>query len=125
MLDRSVVLAAIDDLVAKSMVTTRPIGAMIRYRLLDTTRAYALDIGIDDLDAADLAVRHAAYYRRRLEQTGAEWPTYSNGTQRAPYFAALNNVRAEGDTGSGKDSEDRPLIESRSPRTSFLARPNR
>jgi predicted ATPase len=70
MLDRSVVLAAIDGLVAKSMVATRPIGAMMRYRLLDTTRAYALDIGIDDLDAADLAVRHAAYYRRWLEQAG-------------------------------------------------------
>ena len=46
-LDQSVVLGAIDSLVAKSMVATRPIGAMMRYRLLDTTRAYALDIGID------------------------------------------------------------------------------
>lgn len=104
-LDRSVVLGAIDGLVAKSMVATRPIGAMIRYRLLDTTRAYALDIRTDDLDAADLAVRHATYYRRWLEQTGAQWPTYSNGTQRAPYFAGLNNVRAAlewcfGDNGS-------------------------
>jgi predicted ATPase/DNA-binding winged helix-turn-helix (wHTH) protein len=104
-LDRSIVFGAIDSLVAKSMVATRPIGAMVRYRLLDTTRAYALDIRIDDLDAADLAARHATYYRRWLEQTGAEWPTYSNGTQRAPYFAGLNNVRAAlewcfGDNGS-------------------------
>jgi predicted ATPase/DNA-binding winged helix-turn-helix (wHTH) protein len=93
-LDRSLVLGAIDGLVAKSIVASRPIGAMMRYRLLDTTRAYALDIGIDDCDAAELAARHATYYRRWLEQTGAEWPTYSNGTQRAPYFAGLNNVRA-------------------------------
>ena len=76
------------------MVATRPIGAMMRYRLLDTTRAYALEISIDDAELADLAVRHATYYRRWLEQTGAEWPTFSTGAQRAPHFAALNNVRA-------------------------------
>jgi predicted ATPase/DNA-binding winged helix-turn-helix (wHTH) protein len=93
-LDRSVVFAAIDSLVAKSMVATRPIGAMMRYRLLDTTRAYALDIDIDAAEAADLAVRHATYYRRWLEQNGTEWPTLTTGTERAPYFAGLNNARA-------------------------------
>ena len=42
--DQAHVFGAIDSLVAKSMVATRPIGAMMRYRLLDTTRAYALEI---------------------------------------------------------------------------------
>lgn len=93
-LDRSTVFAAIDSLVAKSMVATRPIGAMVRYRLLDTTRAYALDIGMDAAQAADLAVRHATYYRRWLEQSGTEWATLTTGTERAPHFAGLNNVRA-------------------------------
>jgi len=92
--DQSTVFGAIDSLVAKSMVATRPIGAMVRYRLLDTTRAYALEIAIGDVEVADLAIRHATYYRRWLEQTGDEWPTFSNGTQRAPHFTALNNVRA-------------------------------
>ena len=76
--DQALVFGAIDSLVAKSMVATRPIGAMMRYRLLDTTRAYALEISIDDAELADLAARHATYYRRWLEQTGAEWPTLSN-----------------------------------------------
>ena len=93
-LDRSAVFGAIDSLVAKSMVAIRPIGAMTRYRLLDTTRAYALDIGIDATEAADLAVRHATYYRRWLEQTANEWETLPAGTERAPYFAGLNNTRA-------------------------------
>ena len=92
-LDRSAVFGAIDSLVAKSMVATRPIGAMMRYRLLDTTRAYALDIGIDAAEVAELAVRHATYYRRWLEQTEGEWETLSTGTERAPYFAGLNNAR--------------------------------
>ena len=93
-LDQSTVTGAIDSLVAKSMVSTRPIGAMMRYRLLDTTRAYALEIKIDDTELADLAVCHATYYRRWLEQTGTEWSTLSTGTERAPHFAGLNNVRA-------------------------------
>jgi predicted ATPase/DNA-binding winged helix-turn-helix (wHTH) protein len=93
-LDRSTVFGAIDSLLAKSMVATHPIGAMMRYRLLDTTRAYALDISIDDAEVADLAVRHATYYQRWLEQTGTEWATLSTGVERTPHFAALNNVRA-------------------------------
>ena len=47
-LDRSTVFGAIDSLVAKSLVATFPVGAMMRYRLLDTTRAYALEISLDD-----------------------------------------------------------------------------
>ena len=92
--DQALVFGAIDSLVAKSMVATLPVGAMMRYRLLDTTRAYVLDISLDDAELAELAARHATYYRRWLEQTGAEWPTLSNRAQRAPHFAGLNNVRA-------------------------------
>jgi predicted ATPase/DNA-binding winged helix-turn-helix (wHTH) protein len=93
-LDRSTVFGAIDSLVAKSMVATQPIGAMMRYRLLDTTRAYALENQTDDTERTEMAVRHAAYFRRWLEQFGADWPTLSTGTERAPHFAALNNARA-------------------------------
>jgi predicted ATPase/DNA-binding winged helix-turn-helix (wHTH) protein len=92
--DRATVFGAIDSLVEKSMVATRPIGAMMRYRLLDTTRAYALEIGIGDAELADLAVRHATYYRRWLEQTGTEWTALSTRTERAPHFASLSNIRA-------------------------------
>jgi predicted ATPase len=92
--DRALVFGAIDSLVAKSMVATRPIGAMMRYRLLDTTRAYALEISVGDAERAELATRHATYYRRWLEQAAAELPTCADGAQLAPHFAGLNNVRA-------------------------------
>ena len=88
------VFQAIDSLVSKSMVATRPIGAMMRYRLLDTTRAYALETAGNDDELADLAVRHAAYYQRWLEQSGTQWPSLRTGLERAPHFAAMNNVRA-------------------------------
>jgi predicted ATPase len=93
-LNRATVTMALDSLVEKSMVAVRPIGAMVRYRLLDTTRAYALETDVDSDDLADLAARHATYFRRWLEQSGDEWSTLSTGTERAPYFAGLNNVRA-------------------------------
>jgi len=67
---------------------------MMRYRLLDTTRAYALDTSGDSAEAAELAMRHAIYFRQWLEQTGTEWSTLSTGLERSPHFAGLNNARA-------------------------------
>jgi hypothetical protein len=67
---------------------------MMRYRLLDTTRAYALEISMEDSELVNLAVRHATYYRLWLERAGTEWSTLSTGPERAPHLASLNNVRA-------------------------------
>lgn len=92
--ERDLVFAAVDSLVAKSMVAARPAGAMMRYRLLDTTRVYALEIGPDDAELAGLARRHAAYYRQWLEQTGSRWPSLSSAAERALHHAGLGNVRA-------------------------------
>lgn len=100
--DRTLLFDAIDSLVAKSMVAPRPIGAMMRYRLLDTTRAYLL--AIED-DGSALAARHATYYRRWLQQAGTKWATVPSADERAIHFSALHNVRAALDWcfGSGGD----------------------
>jgi hypothetical protein len=66
----------------------------MRYRLLDTTRAYALQISMDDADVLDLSTRHASYFRRWLEHNGKEWSSLSSGIERASHFAGVNNVRA-------------------------------
>lgn len=100
--DRSLLFEAIDSLVAKSMVAPRPIGAMMRYRLLDTTRAYLL--GIED-DGSALAARHATYYRRWLEQAGTKWATVPSADERAIHFSALHNVRAALDWCFGPGSD--------------------
>lgn len=92
--DEALVFGAIDSLVAKSMVATMPIGATMRYRLLDTTRAYALQIDVDGTELAGLAARHAAYCLRWLEDKGTEWTRLSSAAQRSLHLAGLANVRS-------------------------------
>jgi predicted ATPase/DNA-binding winged helix-turn-helix (wHTH) protein len=103
--DQGAVFSAIDSLIAKSMVATRPIGAMMRYRLLDTTRAYLLGISSDDPEITSLAVRHATYFQRWLEQDGKEWTTLSSTVERESHFADLNNVRAALEWCFGEDGD--------------------
>jgi predicted ATPase/DNA-binding winged helix-turn-helix (wHTH) protein len=93
-IDESAVFGAIDSLVAKSMVATRPAGGMMRYRILDSTRAYALNTGLADADLVDLSARHASYYRDWVKQIGAAAPELSAAAERLPLLAGLNNVRA-------------------------------
>lgn len=93
-IDQGQVVGAIESLVSKSMVTADPAGSTMRYRLLDTTRAYVLEIEFDDTEVADVAARHANYYRKWLKQTAAGWSTLSNVTERLPHLHDLNNARA-------------------------------
>ncbi|MBZ9656909.1 ATP-binding protein [Phyllobacterium lublinensis] len=93
-IDQTLVFGIIDSLVAKSMVATAPVGATIRYRLLDTTRAYALETGTDETELSDLVERHATYYLGWLEETGDEWPSLESAAQRALHLAGLANARA-------------------------------
>jgi predicted ATPase/DNA-binding winged helix-turn-helix (wHTH) protein len=92
--DQSSLFRAVDSLVAKSMVATSPLGARMRYRLHQSTRAYALEINDGDVGLAALYERHAVFYRLWLEQIGTEWPTLSNIAESAPHLANLGNVRA-------------------------------
>ena len=109
--DQTDLFSAVDSLVAKSMVATRPAGAMMRYRLLDTTRAYALAIDDAEAERSELASRHAAYYRDWLDQTGAASRILSSGAERANHFAALNNVRAALEWCFGDDGDVRVGID--------------
>jgi predicted ATPase/DNA-binding winged helix-turn-helix (wHTH) protein len=87
-------LGALESLVAKSLVAARPVGTTMRYRLLDTTRAYALGIDVADSERTGLAARHAIYCRQWLEQSGPEWAALSNAAEREPYLARLGGTRA-------------------------------
>ena len=87
------IVESISDLVAKSLLTADTTGAQVRYRLLDTTRAYALD-KLKESGAFDRLSRlHAEYYCDHLEQSEAGGgPTASD--RRATYGREIDNVRA-------------------------------
>ena len=102
---QAALFAAFDSLAAKSLVATRRIGATMRYRLLDTTRAYARAIPIEPSEFAALAARHAAHYRDWLERTAPEWANLSSAAERAPYVAGLGNVRAALEWSFGVDGD--------------------
>ena len=104
---KELVFGAIDSLVAKSIVAVRPVGAMMRYRLLDATRTYVLEMRGDVTEFAELAVRHATYCRRWLDQTLDEWPTLSNAAERAQRVADLADVRSALERCLGADGDTR------------------
>jgi predicted ATPase len=82
------------DLVAKSLVVADVSGAKPRFRLLDTTRAYA----IEKLDASGererIARRHAEYYRDLFERAEREVPARPTGEWLVDYAGELDNLRA-------------------------------
>ena len=88
------VLNGLSDLVAKSLVATEVDGTIARYRLLDTTRGYALEkLGESgELEAA--ARRHAEYYRGVFARAEAEWETRPMAEWLADYGSKIDNLRS-------------------------------
>jgi len=90
-------VSAIDrlaDLVAKSLVVADVSGVKPRFRLLDTTRAYAVELLGTRGESEQIARRHAAYFRTLFEYAEAEAPTRTTGNWLADYAQELGNLRA-------------------------------
>lgn len=88
------VVEAVAGLVAKSLVSVVIIDATTRYRLLDTTRAYALAKLIDAGSADDTARLHAIYFLEALERVNSAAPAMFDGKVIAAHREYLGNVRA-------------------------------
>src|SRR5439155_24851203 len=88
------VVEARANLVAKSLVSVDVGGATTVYRLLETTRAYALEKLIENAEIESLARRHAEYCRDLLARADAEWETRPTAEWLAAYARELDNVRA-------------------------------
>jgi predicted ATPase len=63
-------------------------------RLLDTTRAYALEKLIESGEREQLARRHAEYYRNLFERAEGEAPTRPSDEWLADYAPEIDNLRA-------------------------------
>ena len=71
------VIASLASLVAKSLVVADIGGATVRYRLHETTRAYALEKLVESGEYEQVARSHAEYYRDVFALTEAELETRS------------------------------------------------
>lgn len=85
---------AISNLLSKSLIATSPAERRLRYRLLDTTRAFVAEKLVENGEADRVARAHAEYFRDFLRDIALQ----STGMQSAggflPYADHLPNVRA-------------------------------
>ena len=90
----SKVVEGISGLVAKSLVVAEVEGASARYRLLDTTRAYALK-KLDESGQREWFLRsHAEYYRHLFERAEVECETRSTAEWLDNYGWCIGNLRS-------------------------------
>src|SRR6266404_6409248 len=90
----SEVTDAVADLVGKSLLSTDVGGAIVHYRLLETTRAYARDKLLGSAEFDHCARGHAEYYRHLLQHADAELETRPTAEWVAAYRPQIGDVRA-------------------------------
>ena len=89
----SEVVEGIANLVAKSLVSANSDTGTMRYRLLDTTRAYALEKLDESGERERLARHHAEYCRDLFEREETEWQTRPTAEWLAEYGREIDNLR--------------------------------
>jgi predicted ATPase/DNA-binding SARP family transcriptional activator len=87
------VVDAVAGLVTRSLVSADVAGAVAQYRLLETTRAYALEKVTESGEFDQFARRHAEYYSSLCERTELEWKTSPPANWLAVYRRRVDNVR--------------------------------
>jgi predicted ATPase/DNA-binding winged helix-turn-helix (wHTH) protein len=84
----------LEQLVVKSLISVRPEGAVTRYRLLDTTRAYATQKLVDSGEATRIARRHARYVQHALETTAADTNSGDQAARSRARLLLFSDARA-------------------------------
>jgi predicted ATPase/DNA-binding SARP family transcriptional activator len=92
-LDAPAVVDILTNLAAKSLVTVEVTDAGTQYRLLETTRAYALEKLADSGELDQVARRHAKYYEALFERAEAEWEMRPTRDWLGVYGHQIDNVR--------------------------------
>jgi predicted ATPase/DNA-binding winged helix-turn-helix (wHTH) protein len=82
------------NLVGKSLLWADVAGAIVHYRLLETTRAYAREKLSESGELEQFARRHAEYHRDLFERAEAEWETRPTAEWLTAYGHQIDNLRA-------------------------------
>lgn len=100
------VFDAIAGLVEKSLIVTRIDEAQVQYRLLDTTRVYALEKLEEHAEADVVFRRHAEYVAGCLESQRASPLVLSKADGASAHPGQLGNIRAALEWSFGPDGDD-------------------
>ncbi|MEA2874408.1 MAG: hypothetical protein QOH67_4395, partial [Hyphomicrobiales bacterium] len=88
------VLDSLADLISKSLITGDRTNIGIRYRLLDTTRAYAFEKLAESGDLEVTERRHAEYYAHLFARAEVEWELRPTAEWLGDYGRQIDNLRA-------------------------------
>jgi predicted ATPase/DNA-binding winged helix-turn-helix (wHTH) protein len=88
------VIECVSVLVSKSLVVAEAGQDSMRFRLLDTTRAYGLEKLAESGDRERLLRRHAEYYMDLMDQAEAEWQTRPTADWLWNYEPEIDNLRS-------------------------------
>lgn len=107
-LDEVAVVDVLARLVRRSLVvadadTATDVGP--RHRLLETTRAFALEKLDEAAEAGALRRRHAQHFAERFAAADGEWLSTADSAWWATYLPELDNVRAALDWAFGGDGD--------------------
>jgi predicted ATPase len=84
----------LSSLAAKSLVVSDVRNEIARYRLLDTTRAYALEKLNEGGERERIARHHAEHYRNLFERAEAEWQDRPTAEWLSEFGWQIDNLRA-------------------------------
>lgn len=87
------VVEDVASLVAKSLIATEPRDGGMEYRLLDTTRSYALEKLAAGNEAADARLRHAQHLLDLAKEASAEAGALPRNEWLARYVARIDDLR--------------------------------
>ncbi|HTI82082.1 MAG TPA: winged helix-turn-helix domain-containing protein [Acetobacteraceae bacterium] len=93
-LEAAEVIKGIANLFVKSLVVTEVGSGDARYRLLDTTRAYALEKLVESGERDRIACLHAEYYRDHFARAEAEQESRPTIEWLGEYGWQIDNLRA-------------------------------
>jgi len=103
--DEFAVIDLLSQLVARSLVIADTRAGATRYRLLETTRAYAQEKLIEAYELAETARRHARYFCRYFEHAPDDFLRLPDSELREIYAPELEHVRAALDWAFGSDGD--------------------
>jgi predicted ATPase/DNA-binding winged helix-turn-helix (wHTH) protein len=107
------------QLVSRSLVVADTAESAARYRMLETTRAFAFEKLREAGELDDLHRRHARYFRKLFEHAPDDYIRQSDAHLRSVYLSELDNVRSALDWAMGPGN-DRALAIGLAARTHWL-----